>query len=89
MRKLYGEVVYDAEERLASSMALLEQKALFRVQERLGAAMQHPSLREALVRMERARSEVLPLRQALQAERRPERSPMSYKALLRAFEEAR
>ena len=54
VRKLYGEAVYDAEGGLASSMALLEQEALLRVQEWLGAAMQHPSLREALVCMESA-----------------------------------
>ncbi len=63
VRKLYGEAVADAEEGLASSLALLEQEALFRVQERLGAAMQHPSLREeALVGMESVHGEVLTLR---------------------------
>lgn len=61
--KLYGEAVDDAEEWLASSMALLEREARFRVQERLGVAMQHPSLLKALVRMESAHGEVLTLRE--------------------------
>lgn len=63
VRKLYGEAVGDMEEELASSMDLLEQEAVLRVQERLNIALQHSPLHEALVRIESAYGEVLTLRE--------------------------